>query len=60
MTQPGYEAVMSCGDVVDEWDPPQTETRRPDIHMSKCKGCAGKWRRVVEIRPVGFARTEEA
>lgn len=54
-TRPGYEAVLSCGDVVTEWDPPDESwggDRR--FHWTRCPDelCRGQRRRVREIRPV--------
>lgn len=47
----GMEAVLSCGDVVDEWGPVVPSEKRPEILMTRCSKCQGQWRRLVEIRP---------
>jgi hypothetical protein len=44
------EALLSCGDVVTEVDPP---TARDSVHWTACSGCRGARRVVKVILPAG-------
>jgi hypothetical protein len=43
-------ALLSCGDVVSEFDPP---TERDTVHWTTCSGCRGARRVVKVILPAG-------